>query len=88
MQNGAHDTSVQGRLLGFVRVSVGGQVFEVAVQAMALEKDTADEAGGFFEHDGELGILVDDKAPEPEVKAQIARATQEAIRHLSRRCLN
>ena len=30
---------MQGRLFGFVRVVVGGQVFDLAVQALSLEKD-------------------------------------------------
>jgi hypothetical protein len=92
MQNGAQNTSpVQGRLLGFVRVVVGGQAFDLPIQAVTFEKDTSDSrqpAGGFFADGAELGILVDEAAPEALVKEQIAQATAEAVRHLSRRFLN
>lgn len=91
MQNGAQNqTSLQGRLLGFVRVVVGGKAFDLPIQAMTFEKDTAGEnaPGGFFADGGELGILVDDTAPDAVVQAQIAKATAEAVQHLSRRVLN
>ena len=89
MQNGAHDTpDVSGRLLGFVRVVVGGQVFDLAVQSVSFEKDSDATAGGFFSKDGQLGILVDDSVSAPEAKAQIERGTAEAVRHLSQRVLN
>lgn len=89
MQNGAQDTSdVSGRLLGFVRVVVGGRAFELAVQSLSFEKDSEKVAGGFFSKDGQLGILVDEAASPSEAKAQIERATAEAVRHLSRQVLN
>lgn len=94
MQNGAHDTADallqdgSARLLGFVRVVVGGQVFDLAVQSMTFEKDGAGTAGGFFSKDGQLGILVDESVTAAEAKAQIENATAEAVRHLSRRVLN
>lgn len=89
MQDGAHNNpEVSGKLLGFVRVVVGGQAFELAVQSMSLEKDGEGMAGGFFSKDGQLGILVDDSASPSEAKAQIEQATAEAVRHLSRRVLN
>jgi hypothetical protein len=90
MQNGAQNNpDVSGRLLGFVRVVVGGQVFDLAVKSMSFEKDTSDTtAGGFFSKDGQLGILVDDSVSPSEAKAQIERGTAEAVRHLSQRVLN
>lgn len=89
MQNGAHEKpDVSGKLLGFVRVVVGGHVFDLAVQSIHIEKDGQNEVGGFFAKDGQLGILVDDTLQEPEVKAQIEKATEEAVRHLSQRLLN
>ena len=89
MQNGAQsNTAVSGRLLGFVRVLVGSQVFNLPVQAMSFEKDGDRVAGGFFESEGQLGILVDEAAPTSEVQAQIEAATAEAVRHLSRKVLN
>jgi hypothetical protein len=92
MQNGAHNnpsvSESSGRLLGFVRVVVGGQVFDLAVQSMSFEKDSERAAGGFFSKDGQLGILVDDSVSASEAKEQIERATAEAVRHLSQRVLN
>ena len=89
MQNGAQNSpELSGRLLGFVRVVVGGQAFELAVQSMSFEKDGDGVAGGFFSKDGQLGILVDEASSPSEAKAQIERATVEAVRHLSQRVLN
>jgi hypothetical protein len=89
MQNGAQNNAdVSGRLLGFVRVLVGGQVFDLAVQAVSFEKDGSRQAGGFFSHDGQLGILVDDGETEAHVQAQIEKGTAEAVRHLSQKYLN
>jgi hypothetical protein len=86
--NDPADSFGEGRLLGFVRVVVGGQVFDLAVQSMSFEKDSNGTAGGFFSKDGQLGILVDDSVSPSEAKAQIERGTAEAVRHLSRRVLN
>lgn len=89
MQNGAQNmTQAEGRLLGFVRVLVGGQVFDLPVRAVSFEKDGEGESGGFFVDEGQLGILVDEAAPAAAVQAQIEKATAEAVRHLSRRYLN
>ena len=93
MQNGAQNNGDslaldRARLLGFVRVVVGGQVFDLAVQSFSFEKDGDGAAGGFFSKDGQLGILVDDSVSAPEAKAQIERGTAEAVRHLSQRVLN
>lgn len=89
MQNGAQNkTDVAGNLLGFVRVVVGGQAFDLTVQSVSLDKDTDHAPGGFFANEGQLGILVDEHASPTEAKAQIEAATAEAVRHLSRRILN
>lgn len=93
MQNGAqNDLEFLGvdraRLLGLVRVVIGGQVFDLAVQSITFEKDSDAAAGGFFSNDGQLGILVDDSATPSEAQAQIERGTAEAVRHLSQRVLN
>ena len=92
MQNGVHNNfdliSVDGRLLGFVRVIVGGWVFRLAVQSVAFAKDGDRPAGGFFSKDGQLGILVDERVSPAEAQAQIERATDEAVRHLSQHVLN
>jgi hypothetical protein len=89
MQNGAQNLStVSGRLLGFVRVVVGGHVCDLAVQAVSFDSDGERAAGGFFIHDDQLGIIVDDAAPAAQVQAQIERGTAEAVRHLSKKYLN
>jgi hypothetical protein len=89
MQNGAQNmSSVSGRLLGFVRVVVGGHVCDLAVQAVSFDSDGERAAGGFFVHEGQLGILVDESAPAALVQAQIEKGTAEAVRHLSQKYLN
>lgn len=89
MQNGAQDKpDLSGKLLGFVRVVVGGHVFDLAVQSMSLEKDGEKSAGGFFSDNGQLGIVVDDTVTPPEMKEQIEKATAQAVRHLSQKVLN
>ena len=77
-----------GRLLGFVRVVVGAHVVDLPVQAVAVEKDGDKDAGGLFVHDGQLGIIVDEGAPQPQIQAQIEKATAQAVRHLSQKYLN
>ena len=50
------------RLLGYVQVQVGSQVFALPVQAVHFERDRSalGPAGGFFtEEGGQLGIIVD-----------------------------
>ena len=90
MQNAAQTINqpLSGRLLGFVRVVVGGHVVDLAVQAINFDKDSDQAAGGFFVQDGEIGILVDDAAEGPQVQAQIEKGTAEAVRHLSQKFLN
>lgn len=82
------NVSAEGRLLGFVRVLVGKQVFHLPVQAVSVENDGDRVACGFFDHEGQLGILVNEAAPASQLHAQIERGAAEAIRHLSRRVLN
>jgi hypothetical protein len=58
---------------------------------MTFEKDlegSEHAPGGFFADGSDLGILVDDTAPEPVVRARIEEATVQAVRHLSRQVLN
>lgn len=84
------------RLLGYVQVQVGSQVFALPVQAVHFERDRsegdraiAQPAGGFFsEEGGQLGIIVDGDASESDVHAQIVKASAEAVRHISKRFLN
>lgn len=91
MHGGSNNTQVtrgSGRLLGVVRVLIGGQAFELPVEAMAYERDGEHTVGGFFESEGQLGILVDDTGSAEFVQAQIDQGTVEAVRHLSRKFLN
>ena len=89
MQNDAHSTSeVSGRLLGIVRVVVGGHICDLAVQSMAFDSDGERTAGGFFAQGDLLGIIVDDAATAAQVQAQIEAGTAEAVRHLSKKYLN
>jgi hypothetical protein len=87
MQDGAQNRS-DPRVVGIVRVVIGGEVFDLPVQSVAFESDGAGTAGGFFAQGQELGILVDASVSPSEAKAQIERATEEAVRHLSKRFLN
>ena len=86
MQNGAQTNS--GRLLGFVRVLVGGKFFQLPVQAVTIEKDGERTAGGFFTDHDQLGILVEEGADGAIVQKQIEDGTAEAVRHLSQKLLN
>lgn len=89
MQTGAQPiNSVSGRLLGFVRVVVGGHVCDLAVQAVTFDSDGERLAGGFFVSGDQLGIIVDDGGSATQVQAQIEEGTAEAVRHLSRKFLN
>jgi hypothetical protein len=77
------------RLLGYVRVQVASQVYSLPVQAVTLKKpDGTSIEPGFVADGPKLGILVDSEASEADVKAQIARASVDAERHISRKFLN
>ncbi len=94
---GAMQTS---RLLGYVQVHVGSRT--VALPVQAIDFATNDDArvnerkdaegngqpGGLFEEGGQLGILVDSAASDADVQAQIVKASEEAVRQLSKRYLN
>ncbi|MFO0676461.1 MAG: hypothetical protein U0169_08005 [Polyangiaceae bacterium] len=77
-------------LLGFVQIRVGAEVMTVPVQAVRFDRDhDAREAGGFFAGDaGQCGILVDEAASPRDIETQIARGSEEALRHISRHVLN
>lgn len=76
------------KLLGYVQVRFGEKWFAVPVQTVRFERDSAAAPGGFFDEEGELGILVDSQAGEVDVNAQIKRASVDAIRHIARKFLN
>ena len=84
------DLGTNARLIGFVQVQVGTQVYALPVQAVKVERDrTSTPPGGFF-HDeaGQYGILVDGDASPADVQAQIAAASAEAVRYISKKFLN
>jgi hypothetical protein len=88
-----HVNNQNSRLLGFVQVRVGSQVFALPVQAVHFERDQASDvpAGGFFADesaDTEYGIIVDGDASESDMQAQIRKGSEEAVRHISQRFLN
>ena len=88
------------RLLGYVQVHVGSQMVALPVQAVHFasnhdapvnERKDAEgnsRSGGLFEEGGQLGIIVDGDASEAEVQAQIVKASEDAVRELSKRYLN
>jgi hypothetical protein len=92
------------RLLGYVQVHVGSRTVALAVQSIDFatshdargpgfvneRKDPEGNAqpGGLFEEGGQLGILVDSAASDADVQAQIVKASEEAVRQLSKRYLN
>ena len=84
------DVGNSGRLIGIVQVHVGSKVFALPVQAVSFGRDrTSMVPGGFFsEGPGQYGIIVDGNASQPEVEAQIAAASADAVRHISRRFFN
>ena len=86
------------RLLGFVQVHVGSRTIALPVQSVhfasngdagaSSDRERNADCGGLFEEGGQLGILVDDQASDADVQAQIAKASLEAVRQLSKRYLN
>jgi hypothetical protein len=84
------DMTYSPRLLGFVQLRVGAKIYALPVQAAKFDRDDKSAPGGFFvqDGDGELGIMVDSDATPGEVQVQIAKASEEAARHLSKRFLN
>ena len=82
------------RLLGFVQVRIGSNVFALPVQAVHFERDQVSNtpAGGFFADDAsadtQYGIIVDGDASESDVQAQIKKGSEDAVRHISQKFLN
>ena len=85
-----HEPQSGPRLVGYVKLNVGGKAYSLPISAAPLaSQDSSNAPGGFFcSPAGEVGILVDSGARPEQVKSQIARATKDAVRHLSRRELN
>jgi hypothetical protein len=77
------------RLLGYVQLQVGSRTFALPVQSVQFASGTdSARAGGLFEEKGQLAILVDSEATPADLNAQIVRASEAAIRELSKRYLN
>lgn len=78
------------RFLGYVQLHVGSKVFALPVQAVALKRaDGTTVPGGFVnEGAGQYGILVDIDASPGDVKVQIEKASEAALRHISKQFLN
>lgn len=82
------DLPTNARLLGYVQLRVGQEVYAVPVQAVKFDRDARSMPGGFFDSEGQLGILVDSEADDDEVQAQILSAAADAVKHLSRKFMN
>ena len=76
------------KFIGYVQLRVGERLYALPVQAVHFDRDTGTAPGGFFDAQGELGILVDGEASESDVQAQIESASVEAVRHISKRFMN
>ena len=76
------------RLLGYVQLRVGQKTIAVPVQAVKLDRDGGNRAGGFYVEDDQFGIYVDEAGTATDVQEQIARGSNEAVRHIGRKYLN
>ena len=76
--------------MGYVQLQVGSKIFALPVQAVPLKRPDGTVApGGFFaEASGQCGIIVDSEASEEGVQEQIERASEDALRHMSKKLLN
>jgi hypothetical protein len=80
----------EGRLLGYVEVTVASRVYRLPVEAVPLVAgDDSTLKPGFFTQGGEaFGILVDSNATDGEQRDTIERASADAARFISRKFLN
>jgi hypothetical protein len=76
------------RLLGYVQLRIGEKVYALPVQAATFDRDSGVAPGGFFDEQGELGILVDERGSTDDMEAQIAKGSAEAVRYFSKKVLN
>ena len=72
------------RLLGYVQLRVRERLYALPVQAVRFDRDGGSAPGGFFDANGELGILVDSAASASDVQTQIESASVEEIPQLAR----
>jgi hypothetical protein len=80
--------ATHSKLLGYVQLRFGERLYAVPVQAVRFDRDSPTAPGGFFDEEGELGILVDSQASETDVKAQIQSASADAARYIATKLLN
>lgn len=81
--------TIPGRIVGVVELKVGGRVVSIPVHSVAFPNDDgAEPCGGFFASGDRIGIVIRDGAPARDVQAQVNKASEEALRHLSGRYLN
>lgn len=80
----------KGRVLGYVQVRVASRVYTLPVEAApaVVEGEPASGHGFFAEKGDHLAILVDEDSSDKVQRAVIERASEDAVRHLSRRHLN
>jgi hypothetical protein len=82
------EMNLSSRLLGYVQLRVGDKLVAVPVQAMKLDRDGGKRPGGFYTEGVELGIYVDEEAPEHDVEEQIRRASNDAVLHIAKKIFN
>jgi hypothetical protein len=76
------------RLLGYVQLRVGDKTIAIPVQAVKLGADGGKRPGGFYVEDDQFGIYVAEGATDRDVQEQIARGSNEAVRHMGKKYLN
>lgn len=81
------EASGTSRLIGYVQLRVGEKTIAVPVQTVKVGVGDK-RVGGFYPASDEFGIYVDDDASEGDVQEQIARGSNEAVRHMGRKYLN
>jgi hypothetical protein len=82
------DVTSNSRLLGYVQLRVRERLYALPVQAVKFDRDGGTTPGGFFDANGELGILVDSAGSATDVQIQIESASAEAARYIARKYLN
>jgi hypothetical protein len=82
------ETNLASRLLGYVQLRVGPKIIAVPVQSMSLDRDGGKRPGGFYAEGSQLGIYVDDAAPENDVEEQIRKASNDAVLHIAKKVFN
>ena len=82
------EMNVPSRLLGYVQLRVGTKIVAVPVQSIKLERDGGKQPGGFYAEGTQLGIYVDEEAPEAAMEEQIRAASNDAVQHIAKKLFN